>query len=44
MILDALREDFVEFDKDTVKHRRLDPERDGAFLGKKLTIFKELKE
>ena len=42
LLVDALREDFVEFDTNT--HLHLDTEADHAYKGKKLTLFKEVKE
>ena len=44
LILDALREDFVEFDDASLKHTKLKADRPGAYKGKKLQVFKELKE
>ena len=42
MLFDALREDFVEFDPET--HTYLDPEASYAYKGKKVELFKRLKE
>ena len=42
MLFDALREDFVEFDSDT--HTYLDPGASYAYTGKKVELFKKLKE
>ena len=42
LLVDALREDFVEFDTNT--HTYLDSEADYAYKGKKLQLFKNMKE
>ena len=42
LCLDALREDFVEYDADT--HTNLDPDSANAYTGKKMKLFRELKE
>ena len=42
MLFDALREDFVDFDSET--HTYLDPEASYAYKGKKVELFKRLKE
>ena len=42
LLVDALREDFVEFDTNTSLH--LDAEASYAYKGKKITYFKELKD
>ena len=42
LLVDALREDFVEFDTNASLY--LDPEASYAYKGRKLSYFKELKE
>ena len=42
LLVDALREDFVEFDSNA--HLYLDADASYAYKGKKLTYFKELRE
>ena len=42
LLADALREDFVEFDTNTFTY--LDPNRHGAYKGKKISLFKDAKK
>lgn len=44
MLVDALREDFVEFDSSATAHRRIQPSLPDHYKGHKLQLFKELRE
>lgn len=44
MLVDALREDFVEFDSQATAYRHISPTHPDYFRGKQLSLFKELRE
>lgn len=44
LLVDALREDFVEFSENTQHLRTIDEDSVEAYPGKKMTIFREMKE
>lgn len=44
LLVDALREDFVDFGANTTSKLALNPDADNAYRGPKLTLFKEMRD
>ena len=44
LLFDAMREDFIQFDKDSQKHTRISKDHPDHYRGRKLELFKRLKE
>ena len=44
LLIDALREDFIDFGSQDVSSLRIDPSSESAYKGQKLTLFNKLRE